>query len=997
MGYPNEAERQRLERFPDRIAVEDLRACFALSDRDRSLVFDQRGPENRLGLAVSLCALRFLGFVPDDIASIPDEALVFVAAQVDAGAHELLPYGARAQTQSDHLQLVLAHLDWRRPDDEDREQLAQWLVERAVEQDAPAALMALVGEHLRARRIIRPPVDALARMITTARANAHRHIEQLLAGQLEDPRRRKLDTLLAGASGPTSDMANLRARAARTGVRELLGQAARYRHLVELGALEIDVSALPPARRRALETLGRRMTAQQLRRLEPARRHPLMLVLLHALVIERGDELLDLFDKLLRLADGRARRRVDEQRRQSAGQRDELAALGRQLSMILLECEATGEVPFARVRSEVGLERLQAAAALKAGELPPLEEQQLNQLHGSYSHLRRGMHAVLNAVTLRGATSADDELLAALERVRHARSQFVDEPVDLVPKAWRAWVLDADGRVQRTRFELGLWFAARDALRAGRLFRPIGRRYADPAGFLMPGARWRADRHELAVTFGRTLDAAERLAELERDQQQALRRLQDAVDAGNGVRLVGDRLELTQPDALEDSPAAARLRGWLDRLMPHIDITDLLAEVERWTGFLGQLTHAGGATPRMGDLQQHLYAALLASGLNLGPTRMAECCPLSYRQLAWATEWYLGDEQLQAANAVLVDYLHQLQLAAHWGTGAFSSSDGQRSPARGRAARADAIAREFGHRRGALNLVNWVSDQYSQYGTKVVSVAEREAIHTLEAILYTQLPITEHTTDSHGATELVFALFDLLGLSFIPRLRDAGELRLPRLGAPTGLPVDAVLRYRARPDRIRDQYDDLLRTAASLKRGWVPASLLITRLKNATPQSPLAAALGEYGRIVRANFLLLYCADPALRARIHGQLNKGETLHALRRHLVIGSRAQIPADEDDHRRHALCLQILVNAVQIWNARYMTASIDHLHTAKPDVVADDHTLSRVTPVTHAHVNSLGRYDLDRQPPPTGQLRPLRRVDEDDRATPTPPLGVSGDKH
>jgi TnpA family transposase len=51
---------------------------------------------------------------------------------------------------------------------------------------------------------------------------------------------------------------------------------------------------------------------------------------------------------------------------------------------------------------------------------------------------------------------------------------------------------------------------------------------------------------------------------------------------------------------------------------------------------------------------------------------------------------------------------------------------------------------------------------------------------------------------------------------------------------------------------------------------------------------------------VRTNFLLVYCADPAERARIAGQLNKGETLHALRRHLVIGSRAQIPADEDDH-------------------------------------------------------------------------------------------------
>ncbi len=287
------------------------------------------------------------------------------------------------------------------------------------------------------------------------------------------------------------------------------------------------------------------------------------------------------------------------------------------------------------------------------------------------------------------------------------------------------------------------------------------------------------------------------------------------------------------------------------------------------------------------------------------------------------------------------------------------------------------MAREFGYRRGALILVNWVSDQYSQYGTKVVSVAEREAIHTLEAILHTQLPIAEHTTDTHGATEIVFALFDLLGLSFIPRLRDAGELRLRRLGEPLGLPVDVVLRSRARPQRIHEQYDDLLRAAASLKRGWVPASLLITRLKNSSPQSPLAAALGEYGRIVRTNFLLRYCADPVLRARIVGQLNKGETLHALRRHLVIGSRAQIPADEDDHRRHALCLQILVNAVQVWNARYMTAGIDHLHTAQPDVVAAENALARLAPVTHAHVNSLGRYELNRQPPPAVSSAPYAR--------------------
>jgi len=65
--------------------------------------------------------------------------------------------------------------------------------------------------------------------------------------------------------------------------------------------------------------------------------------------------------------------------------------------------------------------------------------------------------------------------------------------------------------------------------------------------------------------------------------------------------------------------------------------------------------------------------------------------------------------------------------------------------------------------------------------------------------------------------------------------------------APSGLPVDAVMRSRARPQRIRGQYDDLLRTAASLKRGWIPASLLITRLKNGSPHSCVGRSWHRHG------------------------------------------------------------------------------------------------------------------------------------------------------
>ena len=46
----------------------------------------------------------------------------------------------------------------------------------------------------------------------------------------------------------------------------------------------------------------------------------------------------------------------------------------------------------------------------------------------------------------------------------------------------------------------------------------------------------------------------------------------------------------------------------------------------------------------------------------------------------------------------------------------------------------------------------------------------------------TELPLVEHTTDTPGYTEMVFAAFDLLGLQFSPRIRDVlGDQRLFRV------------------------------------------------------------------------------------------------------------------------------------------------------------------------------------------------------------------------
>jgi TnpA family transposase len=59
----------------------------------------------------------------------------------------------------------------------------------------------------------------------------------------------------------------------------------------------------------------------------------------------------------------------------------------------------------------------------------------------------------------------------------------------------------------------------------------------------------------------------------------------------------------------------------------------------------------------------------------------------------------------------------------------------------------------------------------------VIVATAPESHYVLDGILgnQTDLPVTEHATDTHGATLANFALFDLVGLQLSPRIRDLGH------------------------------------------------------------------------------------------------------------------------------------------------------------------------------------------------------------------------------
>src|SRR5712692_1959245 len=98
IGFLPPADRDRLNHFPAQIPDDDLRAFFLLSEADQQVINHQRETHTRLGFALQLCALRYLGFAPDDLQTTPWEAVVYVAQQLAVPPEALHTYGRRMKT-----------------------------------------------------------------------------------------------------------------------------------------------------------------------------------------------------------------------------------------------------------------------------------------------------------------------------------------------------------------------------------------------------------------------------------------------------------------------------------------------------------------------------------------------------------------------------------------------------------------------------------------------------------------------------------------------------------------------------------------------------------------------------------------------------------------------------------------------------------------------------------------------------------------------------------
>jgi TnpA family transposase len=564
------------------------------------------------------------------------------------------------------------------------------------------------------------------------------------------------------------------------------------------------------------------------------------------------------------------------------------------------------------------------------------------------------------------AQPGSESILTALDVARRLdngelKTFPADTPQGFVPSHLRTPLRDANGNPKQGTWEIALGLAVRDKLRSGDLYLSESRKHGHFWNLVYEDTRWAGEREQGYARLSLPSEAQPALQYLELELGRVAAQARHGLPVNPFASIYNGRFKFKRPDALEIPDGTKQLRHVFESSLPKVRIEHLLRQVDLWCHFTEALRSSGKEAPS----KKVLLAALIAHGTNLGISAMGHSAEgITVEMLRYASQWFLNEETLKAANKILVDYHHRLPLASAWGTGQRSSSDGQRFAMQQSSLLGSFYPRYFGYYDQAITVYTHTSDQMSTFYNQVISCRSRESLYVLSGLLLndTILQPQRHHVDTGGYTEHLFALCSLLGIEFMPRIKDLADQQLYKLNRESHYgELDALFHGAVDGELIREQWDQMVRLAVALKNRNAPPEVVVQRLASAGPADRLAKALTAYGRIIKTIYILRYIHEEPLRRSVQLQLNRGEHRHTLAKWLFFANRGEFrDADVNEIMNKTSCLSLLSNATVIWNTIHMQKIVDQLRAAGQTVQGED--LARNWPLLHAHIIPNGMYDF-----------------------------------
>ncbi len=981
--------------IPDVLSAQDMACYYTFSPEDKEFIFQHRGADNRLGVALQLCTLRFPGRFLMQMTAISEQLIVYVAEQLNLSPQSFSQYGHRRETPYNHLQNICEQYDYRACDKNDVIPLIRHLLPFAMENDEALPLVDRAMAWMRQHNLIAPTILVTEKLVWYVQRIARRRVYRRITNGLSVSQQKALPRLLEVdvEEEKQTPLAWLRMAASKpstVGMYHLLERIS-FIHELQLPVRPMNVH---PSRYRQLAQRGARYRAQPLANLKDSHER-FALLITHLNEQHQGliDQLIDMFDRWFSdlMRKGRNKQRHHLYRNITSLNRD-LNTLAQAVA-VFLEAKENGKDPFEAVFAIVKEDVLTETVASATANTRPSDMDFRDLVENTFIRRRKAMLSMMRMLSFQavqeihsGLESLKYVLRLSDEHGQRVRSEeiVVDGEVLTAPlehlkrKRWKRHALTEEG-INPNYYELAAFDRLQDGLRSGDVAVIGSRRYQAFDDYLLSHKMWKQLKEEeqtrLAVSDNPQAyleESQEKIADLFKKITEVIAKEGSHLSLGDDGSLHLKRLEK------EIQPEVKATRRQLYSYVPLVEMGQIIMDVNAWTGVLGSFPHLLTDKMPTGRHQSILVAALMESGMNIGPTKMAQACNFSEQELMQSAKWHIREELLRQAIAKLDNFVLHHPFSQHWGRGIASSSDGMRVPVVVNAPNAVYNARHFWYRRG-ITIVAHAADIWMPFYPQVMQDTS-EALYVIDALCHheTDFDIQEHYTDTTSATYHVFALCRMLGFRFSPRIR---AITRKYLYTVEPLVVDDALQPLIKgttdSEIIVSNWDAMRHFSASIRYGTGSASLMMRKLASYPKQNQLALAFKEVGKIERTIFVLNYLLDRALQRRTLRGLNKGEAIWGAARAINIGRDGEgYDRDFDAQMNRASSTMLLVAMLSAWNTVYLDKVVNTLRAAGEEI-SDEH-LAHVSPLGWQHINLLGRYEFDLgQAYPLHSLRPLRK--------------------
>ena len=156
-------QQRRYSRYAGEPSPAQLECYFHLDDKDRGLLARCRNDHTRLGFAVQLGTVRFLGTFLADPSEVPRGVVAYLARQLDIADTSGLKRYAVGVMRRDHVAEIRRSYGYRDfHEGSEAAALSRWLANRAwVSAERPSVLFDLATARLVERKVLLPGVTVL--------------------------------------------------------------------------------------------------------------------------------------------------------------------------------------------------------------------------------------------------------------------------------------------------------------------------------------------------------------------------------------------------------------------------------------------------------------------------------------------------------------------------------------------------------------------------------------------------------------------------------------------------------------------------------------------------------------------------------------------------------------------------------------------------------------------------------------------------------------------